>query len=211
MNPVWAFAKSMYCTNLRRNTQRWADSVKQFQQVDISYVELVQVDEPEDNRWLGFNRTMKMVIEKGYATGEPFIIFEDDIMFTPKWKEFEGACKELPEDWDLLYLGGNFIGSDTTVWDMPTKYSAQLALLPNAWQTHAILYSNKAAKFVLDNFNEEGFPVLDEWLRVELMPKGRVFMMNPMICYQRTVWSDIARLYVHYGCHEPGNKYLNTL
>jgi hypothetical protein len=118
--------------------------------------------------------------------------------------------RELPEDWDLLYLGGNIIGSDTTNWQMPTRYSSHLATLHNSWQTHAIVYSQKGAKYILDNFNPETFPVLDEWIRVNMMPQGKVFLCTPMIAYQRPCYSDLWQVPADYtGAHKQGNDYLN--
>lgn len=207
----WSFIKTFYCLNLRPNEQRWRDSVTQFLTVGIPWVFREVKDEPDDNRYLGFNRSMYETIRKGYETGETFCIFEDDVVFTPQFRVAEGAMQELPADFDLFYLGGNIIGSDVTGWAWPNKYSHHLAQLTNAWQTHAVVYSNKAAKYVLDNFDPETFPVLDEWLRVNVMPMGKSFVCKPMIAYQRPGWSDIGKCQVEYGCHEPGNIYLNRL
>ncbi len=208
---TWPIDGAMYCINLDKRPDRWNDSIPEFQKVGLTYVEHVVVTEPEDNRWLGFNRSMHMVLQKGLATGKPFIIFEDDIAFSDNWRTVECSLNELPDDFDLFYLGANIIGSDTTTWDMPVKFSQHLALLRNCWQSHAIMYSHEGAKFVLDNFNPESFPVLDEWLRVNVMPRGRSYLASPMVCYQRPNYSDLWRVDANYGVHEPGNKYLLTL
>lgn len=198
-----------YCINLSRNTQRWDDSVKEFLKAGLNYVEQVKVEEPADNRFLGFNRSMHMVIKMGYETGGNFLIFEDDIAFERDVWKLEHAFNELPEDFDLMYLGCNFFGNGG--FQLPVKYSRHLAQLPDAWQSHAILYSNKAAKFVLDNFDPETFPVLDEWLRVNVMPQGKCYLVNPMVCYQRPGYSDLWQVNAEYGCHVPGNLILQKL
>lgn len=210
----WSFIKTFYCINLRPNEQRWRDSVTQFLSVGIPWVSREVKDEPDEvtgNRWIGFNHSHYDTIKKGYETGQVFCIFEDDIMFDRNYKNLESSFDQLPEDFDLLYLGANIVGSDVTVWDMPLPYSSHLAILRNSWQTHAIVYSQKGAKYVLDNFDPNTFPVLDEWIRVNMMPSGRVYIANPMACYQRPVWSDLWKVDAHYGCHEPGNKYLKNL
>lgn len=206
---TWAAIKYFYCVNLRPNVKRWEESVQQFIKAGIPWVERLVVDEPEDNRYLGFNRSLYSAIKKGYETGCTFCVFEDDIAFTPQFAKVEQAMNELPEGWDLLYLGANIIGSDVVVWDMPTRYSGTLVTLPNAWQTHAIVYSQKGAKYILDNFDPETFPVLDEWLRLHIMTQGRTFLIDPMICYQRPGYSDLWQVTADYtGCHKQGNAYL---
>lgn len=196
-----------YCLNLDRNITRWVESQKQFTKVGID-VQRINCIESEENRYISFNHSMIDTVKLGYATGQPFAIFEDDIILDPIWKHIEEASRELPVDWDLLYLGGNFMGD----WQMPIRYSAHLSILPNAWQTHAIVYSMKGAKFAIDNFDPDTFPVYDEWIRVNIMPRGRTFMLTPMICYQRPGWSDLWQRDVNYvDVHREGNKYLKQL
>lgn len=209
----WSFINYFYCISLRPNVQRWNDSVQQFIQAGIPWVEREIKDEPGDdgNRFLAFNHSHYETIRKGYDTGHVFAIFEDDIMFTPQVGVLEEAFRQLPEDWDMLYMGANIIGSDVSDWKLPTRYSSHLATLHNAWQTHAIAYSQKGAKFVLDNFDPNEFPVLDEWIRVTMMPGGKVFVCNPMVAYQRPCFSDLWKVQANYGCHEPGNKYLRNI
>lgn len=67
------------------------------------------------------------------------------------------------------------------------------------------------AKWVLDNFNPDEFPVYDEWLRVNAMVGKEVYCTIPLICYQRPGYSDVWRTETEYGCHKPGNKYLLAL
>jgi GR25 family glycosyltransferase involved in LPS biosynthesis len=183
--------------------------VDQFIGVQIDYVERIVTHADEgDRRYISFNHAHYDAIKKGYETGEPFCIFEDDIAFDSRWKYLEEACNQLPKDWDLLYLGANITGMDTTNWQMPMKATANLFRLFNAWMTHAIVYSNKMARWVLDNFNPDEFPVYDEWLRVKAMPAREVYIINPMICYQVPGFSDVSLTNVSYGSHKEGNEWM---
>jgi hypothetical protein len=70
----WGFINYFYCVNLRPNTQRWIDSVREFMKVGIPWVERMIVDEPEDNRYLGFNRSMYHAVQVGHDTGHKFCL-----------------------------------------------------------------------------------------------------------------------------------------
>lgn len=204
----WHKIKSFYCLNLERNTQRWQDSQLQFHRVGLETVERINCIESEENRYLSFNKSHYDTVKKGFDTGNPFAIFEDDVVFDPIWKHIEEAMNQLPNDWDALYLGANICGN----WELPKRITAYLSRLPNAWMTHAIFYSNKGAQVVLDNFDPNTFPVYDEWLRVNLMPQGNVYLLTPMNCYQRPGHSDIWQNQVDYKpVHIGGNKILKNL
>ena len=208
-HPAWSLIKSFYCLNLDKNPGRWDKCVPEFIKVGIDYVErIITHAEEGDRRYISFNHAHYDAIKKGYETGEPFCIFEDDIAFDNRWKYLEEASHQLPAEWDLFYLGANLTGYDTNVWQMPMRATKNLARLFNAWMTHAIVYSNKGAKWVLDNFDPETFPVYDEWLRINGMPNKEVYIMNPMICYQVPGFSDVSLCDVAYGCHKEGNEWM---
>lgn len=205
---TWQAIPSFYCLNLAPNTQRWIDSVDQFVKVGISYVERIECIESQENRYISFNHSHYDTIKKGFDTGLTFGIFEDDIIFDTIYKHIAEAMNELPNDWDALYLGANICGD----WKMPIKQSAHLSVLHNAWMSHAIVYSNKGARYVLDNFDPDTFPVYDEWLRINLMSKGTVYLLTPMSCYQRKGYSNVWQKEVDYiPCHIDGNKILKNL
>lgn len=206
-HPAWSLIKSFYCLNLNKNPQRWENCVDEFIKVGIDYVERIITHEGT-NRYLSFNHAHYDAIKKGYETGEPFCIFEDDVIFDDRWKVLEEATTQLPEVWDLLYLGANITGYDNNVWQMPHRMTDNLVRLYNAWMTHCIVYSNKMAKWVLDNFDPDTFPVYDEWLRINAMPMKEVYLINPMVCYQRPGYSDVSQMDVAYGSHKEGNEWL---
>jgi GR25 family glycosyltransferase involved in LPS biosynthesis len=191
-----------YCLNLDRNTSRWQEVQRQFEKVGIS-AERINCVESEVNRYISFNHSQFETVKKGYETGLPFAIFEDDVVFDNTLPEIE-----MPPNWDLVYLGANIMGD----WKMPTRFDSNLSLLHNAWQTHAIVYSLKGAKFIIDNFDPDTLPVYDEWLRVNVMPMMNTYLLSPMIAYQRPGYSDLWQVQTNYiDVHIEGNKYLSRL
>lgn len=200
-----------YCLNLDKNEQtRWPLVKAEFDRVRIN-VERINCIESMENRFISFNQSHYNTVAKGYATGLPFAIFEDDVVFD-EWRHIEQAGMELPEDWDLLFPGCNF----HSTWEWPIRHSPTLALLPNALMSHAIVYSMKGAKLVLDNFNPDIItaenPVYDEWLRVNVLSQRHSFVVTPMACYQRPNHSDVWQRQVSYlDIHRDGNKYLRSI
>lgn len=208
-----------YLINLSHRTDRLDRSTNELHKAGIEFERFEAIS--GDNKPLAFNKSQYFCIKKAVEAGhERFAIFEDDVAFTDKWHLIGSAINELPENWGLLHLGCNLIGMDTTVWQMPTKYSEHLAILHNAWQTQAIVWNAKMASHVLksfpywtDEYEKEGLTILDEWLRTNIYQMNNSYVMRPMVAYQRPDTSDIwGGVHTDYtSCFERGNKYLMGL
>jgi hypothetical protein len=163
------------------------------------------------------------VTVRGRQVVDNLLLFEDDVVFEPTvdlrgWDKY--APGAMPEGWMSCHLGCNIIGMDTTVWQMPTHHSEYLAKLWNCWQSHATLYSAECVKYILDNFRyvtdeyaTEGCQIFDEWLRVNILPMGRSYVMRPMVAFQRprssAIWGNNWADYT--SVHKRGNEYLSRL
>ena len=65
-----------------------------------------------------------------------FMIIEDDIKVIGSINDMNKAISQLPDNWDLLYLGAEL--------NQPiTRFSDNLFILKNATVTHAIMYNNQ--------------------------------------------------------------------
>lgn len=173
----------------------------------------------EDNRVLAFNKSVYGCMK--LSEGEDLLLFEDDVVFENFHYRIEKTQWDiyLPSDFMTLHLGANIIGTDVTKWAMPTAFHPMFAKLHNCWQSHATLYSAECVKYILDNFKyvtdeykTEGCQIFDEWLRVNVLPMGRSYVLRPMICFQRPRKSEIWNCESDYtGCHKQGNEYLMNL
>lgn len=142
-----------------------------------------------ENKHLAFNRSQYEVIKHAHQFKNALIL-EDDCQFSGT-THLHYAMNELPPDWDCLYLGANLIGCGDMVFRRPERYSHHLFKLQDAFQTHAVAYSKKGMQFVLDNFKPDEFPIYDEWLRLNMLPRGNSFIIAPQIAFQRPSFSDI--------------------
>lgn len=131
------------------------------------------------------------------------MVFEDDVCFVDQAREiFEKAVFELPDDFDMLYLGGNP--------KVPQfRYSDHLFRSEGGIHTnHAILYAEKARKYIEANYdyktNEIG--VFDHWLFMVGQKIMKVFIVSPMIAWQRPGYSDCRGSYQDYYLHLRTNE-----
>ncbi|MBA3830216.1 MAG: hypothetical protein H0X33_14850 [Taibaiella sp.] len=198
-----------FIINIAERADRWAEVTAECERVGIENP--IRIDAVTgDNRPLAFNQSQHKAIKAGIATGAAFTVLEDDCVFTnglpiPQW---------LPA-WDIIYWGCNIIGNDVTVWQMPVRVMPGLFRLYNSWQSHAISYSLQMAQWIDEHLDSTVISssqhIYDDWLRTAVMPYFNVYVVAPMIAYQRPSRSDIWNNEADYtGCFKQGNEYLNS-
>lgn len=130
---------------------------------------------------------------KGY--GHRFI-FEDDVYFDDGAKEiFDKAMNQLPDDFDLFYIGAN-------VKTPQKRYSDNLFTITGGTHTnHAILFSDKARKTITELYDPDTNPIthiFDHWLFMEGQKIMKCFACWPLIAFQRGGYSDVRKQYFDY-------------
>jgi len=116
----------------------------------------------------------------------PFVIFEDDCKMLYPWSMVEMIMKQLPRDWDGLWLGGN-------VKKKLPKYSENLYSLKNTFALHAVIYNSKVmVDYIVKKHRTIPGNNLDIFYRLNVERKYRCFITYPMIATQRSDVSDIG-------------------
>jgi hypothetical protein len=114
------------------------------------------------------------------------LVCEDDVCFLNQGREiFNIAYSQLPEDWDMLYLGGH-------IHTPAERYSDNLYRIRfGVHCNHAILYSEKARDFILSNYNvwENDIKAYDHWLYMIGQGLMNCYMCYPVIAYQKPGYS----------------------
>jgi GR25 family glycosyltransferase involved in LPS biosynthesis len=114
------------------------------------------------------------------------LVCEDDVTFIHQSKElFKIAYNELPEDWDMLYLGGN-------IHEPGVRFSESLFRINKAVHcNHAILYSEKARDFILQNYDlwTNEIKAYDHWLYLVGQGLMNCYMCSPVLAYQKPGYS----------------------
>lgn len=139
--------------------------------------------------WKGYNNSISEIFRK-YRNEPLLLLFEDDCLFE-ETKHIEDAIKELPDNWDALWLGSNLQS------DHFNKVSDHLYRLENGWNTHAILLTKKFRDWCLENWSPSMI-VFDEWVRLNALSKRECYVIYPMAAIQRPSFSDIQNVHADY-------------
>lgn len=111
------------------------------------------------------------------------LVLEDDIEVCDDFNnKLTKAMEELPEDWDLLYLGGWNVGDIE-------KYSESLNWAKKVYTTHAFIVRNKFYDTILDGINSRKWKI--DVLISDVLPLGKCFICEPTLAWQREGFSDI--------------------
>lgn len=135
------------------------------------------------------------------------LALEDDAVFG-NLDALDAAINELPDDWDVLYLGANITGGVFGIKERPpVKYSGHLYSVRAAWTTHAIAYTRRIVELIVSRYQPQTFEMYDQWLNANILPHYKCFLVNPMVAFQRPGKSDLWNCHADYtGAFEASNK-----
>lgn len=121
-------------------------------------------------------------------------IIEDDCFFTEEVLNIENYFSVLPDNWDLLYMGGNH----NTNWgyESPIQINDKIIKLHHTFTTHFVVI-NETMFDVIENciINTEE-PI--DTLYCNLQKKYNVYSFTPAIAHQLEGFSDIENNNVNY-------------
>ena len=208
------FFEETYCINLDKRKDRWQSSKIQFEKNNIeakrfagidgdklkkecsdadalrkpNKVYLKPIDEWIPITWgaVGLNSTRRFLFEEVKEKKiESMIIFEDDVSFVDNFesKFFNLSCK-VPEDWDMLYLGGwNPMGLGDKVCD--GLYRCRWTLCAHAVGIHSRMYDKILKDYNI--FSMKG----DVFLANMHYSKCNAYVFSPLLATQSEGYSDI--------------------
>lgn len=204
----FGYFDKIYCLNQLSRPDRWQQALDEFLKHNIIEVEqflCITADQP----FQSFCLSQYAMLKKFLASDKNnLLILEDDVIIH-EHSHLDEAIKELPHDWDILYLGANLFGQGG--WPIPQKFSNHLSRIKHAWTSHAIAYNRKAAQYIVNHYPVETYAMYDNWLSENVLEKLNCFITNPMCAWQRPVKSDLWGIEVDYtGAFDAGNKLLTA-
>lgn len=138
-----------------------------------------------------FNLGVKAILQRFLASGRHSLLFlEDDVQFQ-HMDQLWPALTELPENWDVFYLGCN-------IQSQATKISDRIYRIANAWTTHAVAYTRPIVEYLLKHYPDESSVMYDNWLGT-LLKDWNAYVCKPMCAVQRPRWSNIWRTQADYS------------
>jgi hypothetical protein len=193
------FSKVLFLTQAERpdRTKQCQDELKRVGLKAEPYYAI-----SADNPFKSFCLSQKSMVDS--ITSDGALLLEDDVVFK-NLNNLQNVINELPEDFDLLYLGANVTDPH------PEYVSPLLRRIRSAWTTHAIVYSLKAAKYISENYVDwETSGMYDDWLSREFLPKKKCYICCPMIAIQRPVYSDMWQRQCSYGWDSIDKKLMSV-
>jgi GR25 family glycosyltransferase involved in LPS biosynthesis len=143
------------------------------------------IDNPIKERgWRGCHDSHTRLIEKTISDNEKlFIIFEDDVELCDDFvNKLELVVNSLPDDWELLFLGGWNVGEKI-------KYNEFVDIANKVYCMHAYMFKKETTNKLLNKFKEREYKV--DVLLAELLPNINAYICNPTIAWQKPGFSDI--------------------
>lgn len=179
---------------------QWTQAQEEFVKAGITSYEKFNALPMDDNEILGphqsFSGSVRQILRDFLASDSTtLLMLEEDCIFRDL-SHLEGAFSELPDDWDVLYLGANLL-----LWNQdpppPERVSEHLFRVRAAWTTHAIGYNKKVVPYLLENQPGLSEQMFDNYLSDHL-PNLNAYVVAPMVAYQRPHVSSIWGRYDDY-------------
>lgn len=190
---MWDFFERRVC--LTTYPDEWAKAEREFERVGLEVQRFQSI--PDIGPHQSFSHSVRQIlIDFNESDAQTLLHLEDDVEFR-ELEHLNPALEELPDDWDIVYLGANLILWEHEKPQPPERYSSRLFRVFGAWATHAVGFNKRVVPFLLDNqpgFSERMF---DNWMSTRL-PELNAYVISPMVAYQRPRHSAIWGRYDDY-------------
>lgn len=219
MSNCFDFFDQIYCINLKHRTDRWENCLRQFSRLGISdrvirkeglmcaHPKLSQKQNAQIGCALSHYSILKEAQEKKYSN---ILVFEDDFLFFDNYNtlsdKINKSTKELPENWDLFYLGGFFVKGYS--YEPVEPYSENLIRANTCFCAHSLAYSRNAINKILNNLKLESekdvlnfsseYEAIDWYYVREIQNNSQSFACSNLLCVQKEGYSDIEKRYFDY-------------
>ena len=119
---------------------------------------------------------------------ESVIVFEDDFECVENFNERLAEFKEIPADWDVVYLGGNHshLGAGNVG---PTQITENVMRVYSTFTTHAMLINKSMYGVVLDKISQLSAPL--DVIYCDIQKKYNCYAFSRNLCKQYDSYSDI--------------------
>jgi glycosyl transferase, family 25 len=120
------------------------------------------------------------------------VIYEDDVEFRENYTNlFSFYLSEVPDDWDMIYIGGNHWGRDLSLKHCPklTKVTENVYKTTHTLTTHAYILRDTVYDEVIKHLSTAYMPV--DVMYSDLQERFNVYAFRPNLAWQRPSKSDI--------------------
>lgn len=200
------FFDEIYCINLSRRTDRWLTCCEEFDKQKINVKRISAIDGNPDNikhsikepyifknGMIGCALSHLEVIKDAKKNNySKILVLEDDIEFIENVNDvFFSKISFLPEDWKMLYFGGNHLGNHIE------DVNQHFFKIKNTYTTHCLGLKNDMFDVFIErvpfNIDKPIDVIFAEWQK-----QYASYCFMPHLAWQRKGFSDIDNAYVDY-------------
>ena len=201
MGDLNKYFDKIYCINLDRRKDRWAQAEEEFKKINCDVTRFPAIDgmllnkpvNKMNNAEFGCLMSHYKILEDIIKhDGNIFLIFEDDVVFKNNFNElFEKYYNQLPNDWDMVYISGNNLKELNKITDNIYKTQNTLAL-------HSYFIKKETAIELKKIIEDKLFSLPVDTLFVNYQKKGNVYVFRPHLTKQRPGYSDLRGGFRNY-------------
>lgn len=197
-----SFFDQTYCINLDHRTDRWQEAKKEFDKHHLSVERISAINGSDLNLdWppeikegavgcsLSHLFTLKLAKHLDLYN---YLVLEDDIKFDENINQkFRSIYPEVPEDWDMLYLGGqHFHGMDLKQIS-ENVYKCEYTLTTHSFALKHTVYDKFISKLIdLTKPCDVHF--------AEAHKEINAYVIIPHLTWQASSYSDVENSHVDY-------------
>ena len=195
--------KNIYVINLKRRRDRLEHIEDQLEKIGCDNYKLIEaVDGHKQNNptklsngMYGLVLTYFKIFDKWIQDNDGYIlIIEDDCVFLEDFNsKLETYLKNVPENWDMIYFGGNHNGhvgyTTLPVNDFCVK-------LNNTFSAHCVLLKDTVFVELIDGL--KNFEWFNDVLMARLQSKYNAYSSIPNLTTQLPSFSNIEDKFVNY-------------
>jgi glycosyl transferase family 25 len=202
-NTLNDYFKKIYCINLDKRVDRWELAEPHLKQLNLD-VERVsgydgsalglefppEIKEGAVGCSLSHLFTIKLAKQNNL---ENFLLLEDDVVFDDDVNQkFFDILPQVPDDWDMLYLGGqHFHGMD-----MP-QVSENVYKCVYTLAAQSVGIKNTVYDYFIDKLMN--ISKINDLHYAESHKEINAYVIIPHLSWQRNTYSDIERAFVDYS------------
>ena len=194
------YFKDIFCINLDQRKDRWEEACSEFDRVGLKDVErfsAVDGSKLEKPKFilpgeLGILESNLSLVRHAKENNLPhYLMLEDDVVFGPELKNLDKFMNNIPDDWDMIYFGGNHrYGSPPQVINETTlKLHYTVAI-------HCVAVKSTVYD-VIESILPKHKKQVDNYYTM-IQKSFNVCCTNPSIAFQREGYSDIQGRVVNY-------------
>ena len=194
----------VYCINLPHRTDRKNNFITEVKKYDLGQFEFFNAfygkDLPNPHNLnvgcVGLIKSNLEIFKQSILDDiDTVAIIEDDCYFTDEVRNIQSYYDQLPDDWDMLYYGGNH-NYHCTFCDKPIEINDKILKLQYTFSTHFVIIRKKLFKPIVDLISGYHQPI--DVVYTLIQKTNNVYSFNPSIARQISGYSDIEDNFVNY-------------